>query len=97
MIELMLQQLGKGIRRFDSPRLAELVFKHLPFALGIFVSAMILSVAFVYLQPPYYESTARVLVERYKSPTQVSDTVQFPVEIFEAITSSIVMGVWYIA
>jgi uncharacterized protein involved in exopolysaccharide biosynthesis len=48
---------------------------------------MILSVAAVYLTPPYYVSTARVLVERYKSPTQTFDTVPFPVEIFEAITS----------
>lgn len=67
---------------------AEVFFKHLRFGLGIFASVMILSVAVVYLSPPYYVATARVLVERYKSPTQTYDTVEFPVEIFEAITSA---------
>ena len=76
--------------RVSSARdIAELVFKHLPFALGILVTAMLLSVAFVYLQPPYYESTARVMVERGKRPTQRSEILEYPLEAFEAITSEI--------
>jgi uncharacterized protein involved in exopolysaccharide biosynthesis len=67
--------------------LAEIVFKHLGFASAIFIAVLILSVAVVYLMPPYYESTSKVLVERGKRPTQRSDILEYPLEAFEAITS----------
>src|SRR5262245_49619049 len=76
--------------RISSARdIAELVFKHLRFAVGIFVAAMTVSVALVYLQPPVYESTARIMVERGKRPTQRSETIEYPLEAFEALTSEI--------
>jgi uncharacterized protein involved in exopolysaccharide biosynthesis len=69
--------------------IAELIFKHLSFGLGIFSLVMILSIAFTYLQPPVYQSTAKVLVERGKRPTQRSDILEYQLEAFEAITSEI--------
>jgi uncharacterized protein involved in exopolysaccharide biosynthesis len=50
---------------------------------------MLLSTALVYLMPPIYESTSKVLVERGKRPTQRSDTLEYQLDAFEAITSEI--------
>src|SRR5688572_13883689 len=69
--------------------IAELIFKHLRFASGIFCAVMVLSVAVVYLTPPIYEATAKVLVERGKRPTQRADTLEYQLDAFEAITSEI--------
>jgi uncharacterized protein involved in exopolysaccharide biosynthesis len=81
--------LEPGSRVSSARDIGELIFKHLRFASGIFIAVMILSVAVVYLMPPYYESTARVLVERGKRPTQRADILEYPLEAFEAVTSEI--------
>jgi uncharacterized protein involved in exopolysaccharide biosynthesis len=69
--------------------IAELVFKHLRFGLGIFTSVMLLSIAVAYLMPPIYQSTSKVLIERGKRPTQRADALEYQMDAFEAITSEI--------
>ena len=76
--------------RVSSARdIAELIFKHLRFGFVVFAATMLLSIAVVYLMPPVYESTSKVLVERGKRPTQRSDTLEYQLDAFEAITSEI--------
>lgn len=69
--------------------IAEFIFKHLRFGLGVFCSVVILVTVIVYLVPPVYEATSRVLVERGKSPTQRSDIAGYQLEAFDVIMSEI--------
>jgi uncharacterized protein involved in exopolysaccharide biosynthesis len=74
--------------RISSARdVAELVFRHLPFGLAVWATVMTLSIALVYLQPPVYESVAKVLIERGVRPTQRTAILEYQLDAFEAITS----------
>lgn len=78
-----------GSRVSSARDVAEVVFRHWRYGLAVFGAVLVLSTAFIYLTPPVYESTAKVLVERGKMPTLRTDTLQYQLDAFEAITSEI--------